>query len=759
MKSLFTSYNGLFSHQAADAPAVRRIEIPIIQRDYAQGRDSDAVTRIRDKFLSDLHDAVTSEHGRISLDFIYGDVVGGALRPLDGQQRLTTLFLLHWYLAWRTDQLDLDLGWKRFEYATRPSARRFCNCLVSAKPPHDATLRSWFEDQYWFLHTWRHDPTIQSMLVMLEAMHERFEHADCAAAWARLIDPTHPAIAFHLLPIEQMGLSEELYITMNSRGKPLTAFENFKARFEALLESSVPDRVNEFANKVDGQWTDVLWPLRGKGDIVDDELLRYLRFVTELCAWSDGLACTDDLDLLAERVFGPANEKAAAHLDFLMRCFDTWTGVDIAAEFAKTFSLAPAALTSNDFSKVALFASGSTVNLFAECCNSPARLSWPRTLLLYSVLLHRLHGTVDFPRRLRMLRNLIEASNNEMRAERMPTLLADVRRLIIDGELEGIAAFNQLQVADETSKVGLLAKAPDLARDLFHLEDHRVLRGCLTAFELDPDVFSSRARVFHAMFADRGLLPLLTGAMLAAGDYGRRSNGRFMQLGSGAALTPWRTALLTGASREQLANVRAALAEVLDTFDNADEPRAALTVFTQRWLDDQIPEHGLDWRWYLIRYPEMRAGQSGVYAYGGGAPGYSLCMLDKQAMSSYYRDPFLTAMRRYSDIEETAVSGAVWQTWPDGPWFTGYETSPRWMRLATSGIELRCVDQGIQLRTPASFAPAHAEAFAQVCNVYGIGPDFLLRIPQVEIDDKRIDIRDRVQAGATLLRDLVAAGL
>ena len=28
------------------------------------------------------------------------------LRPLDGQQRLTTLFLLHWYLAFRTGSLD-----------------------------------------------------------------------------------------------------------------------------------------------------------------------------------------------------------------------------------------------------------------------------------------------------------------------------------------------------------------------------------------------------------------------------------------------------------------------------------------------------------------------------------------------------------------------------------------------------------------------------------------------------------------------------
>ena len=40
MKSYITSYNALFARRAADAPVVERIEIPIIQRDYAQGRDT-----------------------------------------------------------------------------------------------------------------------------------------------------------------------------------------------------------------------------------------------------------------------------------------------------------------------------------------------------------------------------------------------------------------------------------------------------------------------------------------------------------------------------------------------------------------------------------------------------------------------------------------------------------------------------------------------------------------------------------------------
>lgn len=58
-------------------------------------------------------------------------------------------------------------------------------------------------------------------------------------------------------------------------------------------------------------------------------------------------------------------------------------------------------------------------------------------------------------------------------------------------------------------------------------------------------------------------------------------------------------------------------------------------------LESQEHASALDWRWYFVRYPEMRTGRSGIYASPTGVLGYRVCMLDKKAMSSYYRDPFL----------------------------------------------------------------------------------------------------------------------
>jgi hypothetical protein len=758
MKSYVTSYNGLFARRSGEAPVVDRIEIPIIQRDYAQGRDSDAVARIRANFLDVLHNAVTTGKP-ISLDFVYGDVISGTLRPLDGQQRLTTLFLLHWYLAWRADRLDHEQGWKRFEYATRPSARRFCACLVESKPPAGAPLRAWFEDQYWFLHTWQHDPTIQSMLLMLEAIHERFADADCTSAWDRLVDSVAPPISFHLLPIEQMGLSEDLYIKMNSRGKPLTPFENFKARFEQLLEASCPGRVKEFAQKVDGAWADLLWPFRGSDNIVDDEFLRYFQFVTDVCEWHDGRLTSGDIEAMAERVYGSVNEDAAAHLDFLVQSFDTWVVADTDSVFSELFALTPAPLDAEDTSKVVLFGmQGNSVNLFAECCLGQVRRSWPRTLLLYAVLLHRLHATEDFPRRLRMLRNLIEASSSELRAEKMPGLLEDVRRLVVEGGISTVSSFNQAQVADEELKVEFRNQAPHLERVLFHLEDHPLLRGSLAVFDLDPSTFERRTRAFHELFADPALLPVLTGAMLAAGDYSRRANNRFSKLGSSSNMTQWREEILTGATRAHLADVRDALGRLLDAIAKREgDALSALRAFTNAWLDSVDAVNGLDWRWYFVRYAEMRAGCSGIYASATASPGYSMCMLDKKAMSSYYRDPYLSAIRQQSGVPEAAVHGAVAQHWAGGPWFTGYETEARWMRLVASGVEMQCVQDGLQLRAPAS--DEHAEAFADVCEAHGVGLDLLLSVPQVAVGGYQLDTNDRVQLGAALLRDLVAAGL
>lgn len=326
MKGYLTSYVGLFGARPDGEPSVSSIEIPLIQRDYAQGRPGDWVKEIRVSFLEVLLDAI-ADGEPVGLDFVYGRIEGATFHPLDGQQRLTTLFLLHWYLASAANRLDAGAAWTRFSYATRASARLFCQRLAANPLPQDQDVPSaWISDQAWYLYVWRNDPTIQAMLVMIDSIHEQIQrlhpHLDAQAAWERLTHAESPAVSFYLLPLDDMESDEDLYIKMNSRGKPLTSFENFKARFEQDIRHS--DRAEEFAHKIDGPWSDLLWPFHGGDNLVDDEFISYISYITELCELREGRVVSGRLGPRARAVFGEGNARAGGHLGFLFGAFDEW---------------------------------------------------------------------------------------------------------------------------------------------------------------------------------------------------------------------------------------------------------------------------------------------------------------------------------------------------------------------------------------------------------------------------------------------------
>ena len=72
-----------------------QIEIPIIQRDYAQGRNNTHAEDVRKSMVANMIKAVTTDYEPLFFDFIYGRIDGNKFIPFDGQQRLTTLFLMH----------------------------------------------------------------------------------------------------------------------------------------------------------------------------------------------------------------------------------------------------------------------------------------------------------------------------------------------------------------------------------------------------------------------------------------------------------------------------------------------------------------------------------------------------------------------------------------------------------------------------------------------------------------------------------------
>ena len=272
-----------FNYVIEEEPVtLSKIIIPIIQRDYAQGRESDDINRKRERFLEALKEAVTTKP--ITLDFVYGDISkDGVMTPLDGQQRLTTLFLLHWYAAKKNNiEKDKYAFLDKFSYETRYSARNFCHYLIDFSPEFKDSISNEIIEQNWFPLDWKKDPTIRSMLVMLDSINEKFN--DVPDLWKKLCDKS---ITFYFLPIKDMGLTDELYIKMNSRGKPLTDFEHFKAEFEREIKKLDTNYANTIINKIDIAWTDMLWTYRGDDNITDDEFLRYFNFICDIICYKN----------------------------------------------------------------------------------------------------------------------------------------------------------------------------------------------------------------------------------------------------------------------------------------------------------------------------------------------------------------------------------------------------------------------------------------------------------------------------------------
>jgi hypothetical protein len=747
-----TTFHGMFG-ELDGAPRIDRVEIPLIQRDYAQGREDARTSAIRDRFLDALHEALTGA-APVGLDFIYGDVRDGTFEPLDGQQRLTTLFLLHWYVASRCGALDETQPWSSFRYATRPSARLFCERIVKHQPPSDLAgpPSEWITDQSWYLHLWRYDPTIRAMLVTLDALAQRVSAENAEELWRRLTDEADPAIWFQLLPIADMGAAEDLFIKMNSRGKPLTSFEAFKAHLGPLVAAT--GAADDFGHRIDGVWTDLLWPYRGDDNIVDDEFMRYFDFLIEVCEWREHRV-RDDQTLTPEQrisaLLTSTNPRRDEHLAFICAAFDVWVGSPTIEEiFARLLKI------TSDGDGLRLFGAQSP-DLFGACCErygatrgATRSFSLTDTLLLLAVLVHRIHGTEDAPARLRVLRNVNEASQFEMRVQNMPAFVGEVAEFMQSGDLACLTTFNQNQVADERAKREVRARTPELAPSLARLEDHTILRGTLAAFDLDTGL-PPRVKAFETVFEPRHW-PTLTGALLATGEYQRDyPDSDRHRFGSPNTEGVWRSLLVDRGDRAALERVRTVLRSLLDRVAaTTEDTQTFLAAIADEFTAARIATSHHDWRYYLVRYPAMREGNSGIYYGADGKLGYEITMLRKTVQRSWYRDAYLYATwceaGRPEEVED--------------PWFYGYSTTPRWMTLTRSGTGLRNTAAGLSLQIPAT--PHTRAALQTVCRAVGataLDGGWLLPIPQTVHGGERIDSVDRVQVAADLLRRLVSAGL
>lgn len=262
------------------------IEIPVIQRDYAQGRDN--VEDIRNNFLESIKNALDTKMA-LDLNFIYGSANGNLFIPIDGQQRLTTLYLIHVYLMLALEK-KMDRGANKriakFTYETRTTSRDFCKNLISKplvirkgkKLTELEQISEEITNNNWFSSSWKNDPTIKAMLKMLDAIHIYFKGANLGEYYNLLTGNTDDdcPLYFYFLDLGEYNLGDSIYIKLNARGKDLTCYENFKAKLSRYINDELDTPQDDYIAKLDGEWSDVFWMFREpETRLYDDKIMNF----------------------------------------------------------------------------------------------------------------------------------------------------------------------------------------------------------------------------------------------------------------------------------------------------------------------------------------------------------------------------------------------------------------------------------------------------------------------------------------------------
>lgn len=261
----------------------QKIIIPDFQRDYCWGDnvygekgDTDIVSGFIDVLFEEF-ESYQNSHKVVLLGKI--DVYGnqdGYIYLTDGQQRLTTLYLIIGILYQQTSDRDLKNclfscllsgdGETCLQYAIRESTVSFLQDLVSFFfISEDQKKVSEIKNQAWFFNEYNQDPSITSMLIALGIIEKILEK--------KLVDESSK-YNFSLFLINNITVQyydvknrlegEERFVIINTTGKSLTVSENIKP----ILLQNVIDA--DYANQWEVRET-WFWRNRKKKEYIADD--------------------------------------------------------------------------------------------------------------------------------------------------------------------------------------------------------------------------------------------------------------------------------------------------------------------------------------------------------------------------------------------------------------------------------------------------------------------------------------------------------
>ena len=239
--------------------------VPEIQREYVWGSNKNIVNQFIDS-IKDNKD--------INVGFLYSYSNGNQEYIIDGQQRLTTLVLCLYYASLMQKEyyndfkslLKVNSPNMAFTYRVRSNTEEFMQCLFNSGLYKEKEIK----DSKWYHACYDADLSISSMIALLNYLDEiKFN-----VKYNDILN-----IEFWYYPIDETSLGEDLYITMNSRGKTLDNAEKLKP---LLFEKSRKELKNW--GKIWDDWEDFFFTLLNGDDItkINVAMNNLIRIIWEL---------------------------------------------------------------------------------------------------------------------------------------------------------------------------------------------------------------------------------------------------------------------------------------------------------------------------------------------------------------------------------------------------------------------------------------------------------------------------------------------
>lgn len=281
----------------------RQIIIPDLQRDYCWGNDDNIRStgetgELVTGFINNLIDQFCvyreqNDNGTLNLGLFYGyEVPANHIQLCDGQQRLTSLYLLLGIICKRTGKFRQHLI-SDFEflhddkepylnYAIRESSIYFLSDLVCKFfVEHEDITVDDIKSAEWYYDEYTLDPSIQSIIKALSKIDLILK--DKGNRW--LIDFGDwllNKVTFLYYDMGDRRNGEETFVVINTTGESLSAAQNLKPLV-------IKEKNDKFDNtcfcKIDQRWEEIetwFWKNRNKeiNDTADAGFAEFLRWVS-----------------------------------------------------------------------------------------------------------------------------------------------------------------------------------------------------------------------------------------------------------------------------------------------------------------------------------------------------------------------------------------------------------------------------------------------------------------------------------------------